>query len=54
MNLVACQEAARITNHLHFSHTGYAIARLVLMFYPDPAAKTDPQCMFLLRPIFPS
>ncbi len=37
-----------MANRLHFSHTGCAIARLVIMYYPNPAAKTDPQCMFLL------
>lgn len=52
-DIVACQEAARMANHLHFSHAGCAIARLVLMVYPDPAAKTDPQCMFLFPPYIP-
>ena len=32
----------RSTNHL--SHTGCTVARLVLMEYPSPLAKTDPQC----------
>lgn len=32
----------RSANHL--SHTGCTVARLVIMEYPSPLIKTDPQC----------
>ena len=34
----------------YLSHTGCTIVRLVLMEYPDPVTKTDPQCKFLSFP----
>ena len=39
-------QACKLLNHL--SHTGCTIVRLVIMAYPDPVTKTDPQCKFPL------